>query len=295
MNYSTMLIYKRYNQEDLDRQYNNRLNAPDHEYHLQQWELFNREAERKYSVHKNIPYGGLERETLDIFPSEKPGSGTLVFIHGGYWYKSGPSDAYLVVEAFRAYGITTVLIGYPLMPDFPMDQLVLSCRRAIGWVHANIARYNGDAGRVFVAGHSAGGHLASMMMAANRPQPDQKPGNKIIQGICAISGLYNLLPIQLCYVNETLKMDTAMALRNSPVQLLPETACPLLLAVGGEETAEYKEQSRELFNTWSAKNADVRLLEIPGTNHFSILTSILDRSSILHSGLCGLMGINAQG
>jgi arylformamidase len=285
-----MLIYKHYTQEALDKQYNNRLNAADHEIHLNQWELLSREAERKYTGHKNISYGDLEREKLDIFPSEKPGAKTLVFIHGGYWYKHNPSDFYLIAEAFRSYGFTTVLISYPLMPDFLMDQLVVSCRKAIGWLAQNLSHYNGDPKQLYVAGHSAGGHLASMMMATFWPQYDTRLAPDTVKGVCAISGLYNLTPVQLCYVNEIIKMDTEMALRNSPVQLLPQTPCSLVLAVGGDETIEYKEQSRELFTNWTGKNADIELLEIPGLNHFSILTTMLDRSSVLHKAMCRLMG-----
>ena len=286
-----MIIYKQYNQQGLDYQYNNRLNAPDHEYHLQQWELVNRETEKKYKLHKNISYGDGERETLDIFPSDLPDAKTLVFIHGGYWYKNGPSDVYLVAEAFRAYGVTTVLIGYPLMPDHPLDQLVASCRKAISWLHQNVSGFNGNPDQIYIAGHSAGGHLAAMMMATNWPQFDSALRNNIIKGVCAISGLYNLLPVQLCYVNEILKMDKATVIRNSPVELSPETLCPLILTVGKEETAEYKAQSGELFNRWTEKGADVQLMEAAGTNHFSILTSLLHESSQLPIAICSLMRI----
>jgi len=286
-----MHIYKQYDQQSLDHQYNNRLNASDHEYHLKQWETISREAGQKYPHHKNIPYGLLKRETLDIFPSAQQHAKTLVFIHGGYWYKHDPADFYLIAEAFHRYGITIVLIGYPLMPDHPLDQLVLSCRKAISWVYQNIAQYNGDPEQLYVAGHSAGGHLAAMLMTTNWPEFDHRLPIDSIKGVCAISGLYNLLPVQVCYVNEILQMDKEMAIRNSPVQLSPETNCPLILAVGGEESAEYKAQTRELFDLWSAKGVDVRLVEIIGTNHFSILTSIVEHDSLLHKTICKLMNV----
>ncbi len=290
-----MLFYKQYTREALDQQYNNRLNASDHEIHLHQWEVLSREAEQKYTVHKNIAYGKLEREKLDIFPSEKPGSKTLVFIHGGYWYKHNPSDFYLIASAFRKYGITTVFIGYPLMPDHSLDQLVCSCRLAISWLCKNLSSYHGNSEQLYVSGHSAGGHLASMMMATDWPQFDKSLSRDTVKGVCSISGLYNLLPVQLCYVNEIIKLDKESAIRNSPVQLLPYTPCPLVLAVGGTETTAYKEQSQELYATWTHKHAEVELLEIAGFNHFSILATMLDESSVLHQAMCKLMGITAVG
>jgi arylformamidase len=285
------MIYKQYDQESLNKQYNNRFNVPDHERHLDNWELLSRQAEKKYFFYKDIPYGSLSAETLDIFPSAKPSSKTLVFIHGGYWYKHKPADFYLVADAFRNYGVTTVLIGYPLMPAFSLDQLVLSCRKAIQWVHKNISQYSGNAEEMYVSGHSAGAHLASMMMTTEWPQFNPQLKADTIKGVCAISGLYNLVPVQLCYVNDTLQMNIETAWRNSPVQLKPETDCPLVLAVGAKETPEYLAQSRELYTNWTEKKATAELLEIAGEDHFSILATMLDHSSPLHQSMCRLMQI----
>jgi arylformamidase len=282
-----MFIYKQYTQETLNRQYNNRQNAPDHERDLQRWELLSREAEKKYPPIKNIAYGELPDEKLDIFPSEQGQSKTLVFIHGGYWYKHVAADFYLIAEAFRPYGFTTVLIDYPLMPAYSLDQLVISCRRSIHWVQQNIAGYNGNPEQIYVAGHSAGGHLASMMMTAVQGFPAAS-----IKGVCAVSGLYNLLPVQLSYVNETIKIDRETVLRNSPVNLLAAVSCPLILAVGAGESSEYLEQSRELYTHWKKQNRETTLLEIPAADHFSILETMLVRSSPLHKAMCRMMEIS---
>lgn len=286
-----MHIYKEYDKESLDRQYNNRLNAPDHEIHLAGWESLSRKAEKEYSVIKDIKYGADNHEKLSIFPSQQPNAKTLVFIHGGYWYKHVASDFYLISEAFREYGFTTVLIDYPLMPDYSMSQLVLSCRKAILWLNQHLLEYNGNPDQMYVSGHSAGAHLAVMMMTTNWLQFNNTLKADAIKGVCAISGLYNLIPIQICYVNEILKMDKETALLNSPVQLLPETHCHLILAVGAMETAEYLSQSRELLDRWTKQEASIELIEIDGLNHFSILETMLNSSSNLHKAMCLLMKV----
>ena len=288
-----MYIYKEYDKESLDRQYNNRLNAPDHEIHIERWENLSKEVEKKYSVIKDITYGEDSHEKLTIFPSPEPNAKTLVFIHGGYWYKHIASDFYLIAEAFRAYGFTTVLIDYPLMPEYTMNQLVLSCRKAILWLCQYLPKYNSNPDQMYVSGHSAGAHLAVMMMTTKWSQFNSVLKDDAIKGVCAISGLYNLIPIQLCYINEILKMDKETALLNSPVQLLPETHCPLVLAVGASETAEYLSQSRELSELWTKQNLRIELIEIAGLNHFSILETMLIPSSALHQAMCHLMQINA--
>ena len=286
-----MFIYKNYTQETLNQQYNNRFNVPDHELHLQQWEELGKEAEATIPFVKNISYGDLERETLDIFPSTHPNAKVLVFIHGGYWYKNAPSDFYMIAKAFRMYGITTVLIGYPLMPDHSLDQLVESCGKAIAWIYKNIGQYKGDRDQIYVSGHSAGGHLAAMMMTLDWKKYGADLPADLLKGVCAISGLYNLLPVQLCYVNENLHLDEGMVNRNSTAFLEPVNFCPLRILVGGKETAEYKAQSREMYDQWLLKNKDSRYLEIDGADHFSILATMLQTGSSLHLVMKQMMEI----
>ncbi len=284
-----MLIYKQYDQAALDRQYNNRLQVPDYLFYLQRWESLSRQTEKKYTSIKDIYYGELPGERLDIYPSSLPQSKTLIYIHGGYWQRLDKSDFQFIAEAFRPYNFTTVILTYPLAPAASLDQIISSCRKAIRWLHQNLSQYNGDSHQMYVAGHSAGGHLGAMLMTIdwNHFNPD----NEVIKGYCAISGLFNLTPIRLSDINGVLKMDKEMVLRNSPVQLKPLTQSPLLLAVGADESDEFKEQSRELYTGWKEKGISMQLLEIPGLNHYSILETIIEPTSSLHQFMRRLMKI----
>jgi len=283
-----MLIYKQYDQAALDRQYNNRLHVPDFARHLERWEILSRQTEKEFPVIKDIPYGTLPREQLDIYPSQQHYVKTLIFIHGGYWHKSGKEDVQFIAKAFRDYGITTVLINYPLAPAVSVDQISVSCREAFHWVCQNIAAYHGDPGELYIAGHSAGGHLAAMLLAT-----DWKHFNlmtDVIKGVCTISGLFNLIPISLSELNQVLNMDTEMALRNSPVQLLPATQCPLSIVVGSNETDEFLDQSKELYACWK-ESIPVEIEQIQGLNHYSIVEAMLDQESYLHQAILRLMKI----
>lgn len=282
-----MIIYKKYNQQELDLQYNNRFHVPDFENYLKTWEQLSRQAEKKFGVIKDIAYGDLSRECLDIFPSPNPGSKTLVFIHGGYWQRLDKSLFHFIAGSFVNYGITTVLINYPLAPAATMDQIVISCRNAVSWVHKNADQWNGDPNQIYIAGHSAGAHLASMLIAEEENQSKKN----FIKGICAISGLYNLIPIQLSNINETLQMDKEMAIRNSPSLMTPVETCPLLVTVGADETTEFRDQSSELNNKWKNKISSIEFSEIPRLNHFSILDSFCDTNSLLHQSICNLIKI----
>jgi arylformamidase len=283
-----MLIYKQYDQAALDRQYNNRLHVPDFATYIDRWKLLSRQTEKEYPVVKDIAYGKLPREQLDIYPSQQPSSKTLIFIHGGYWQKFDKADFQFIAKAFRAYGITTVLINYPLAPAAFVDQILLSCREALQWLYKNISAYNGDPGQLYIAGHSAGGQLAAMLLTTKWSQFNI--ATDMIKGVCAISGIFNLIPIRLSDINHVLSMDTETALRNSPVQQSPATQCPILIVVGSHETSEFQAQSHELYTCWK-EIIPAEIEQIPGLNHFSIVETLLDRGSSLHQVMCRLMKI----
>ena len=165
-----MPVYKQFDQAALNSQYNLRAHVPDFAFYLERCEMLSRETEKEFYSIKDLSYGSLPREKLDIYPSENPSSKTLVFIHGGYWQRFGKADFQFIAKAFQPYGITTVLIQYPLAPEFSMDQMVVSCQRALDWLVHNLSKYNGDPAQIYLAGHSAGAHLAAMLLTTDWKQ-----------------------------------------------------------------------------------------------------------------------------
>lgn len=280
-----MIIYKQYNQEQLDNQYNNRLQVPDFATYLDRWDERSAATREKHECIKDLQYGDYARECLDIFPCDGAKTKVLIFIHGGYWQLFDKTKFHFIAEAFMLHNITTVFINYPLAPDATMDEIVASSFKAMQWLQQNLAAFNANLNEVYIAGHSAGAHLAAMLMSKQWSNETQN----FIKGICLLSGLYNLIPIRLSYRNEALQMDEEMAIRNSPVELMPAQICPMLVAVGATETEEFKDQSRQLYNKWKNKTS-VELLELPAQNHFSILDSLADENALLHKAMMKLMG-----
>lgn len=281
-----MQVYKHYNREQLNNQYNTRLHVPDYADYFDRWEKLSRQTEQGHAIFKNIFYGPHPLECLDIFPSSNPLSKTLIFIHGGYWHLLDKSLFHFIAAEFLKYSITTVFINYPLVPAVSMNEIVSSCKLAIHWLHENIIRFNGDPSQLYVLGHSAGGHLASMLTTYENMN--------FIKAVISLSGIFRLEPIMLSNINDVLQMDSETTTRNSPSLLTPEITCPLLLVTGTEETDEFKDQSEEMYNSWKPKHSEIGLLKISDKNHYSIVDAITGNSSILQAAIFNLMGIEKK-
>ncbi len=187
---------------------------------------------------------------------------------------------------FLTYNVTTVLINYPLAPRSSINEIVASCRKALRWLHDNIINFNGDPAELYLLGHSAGGHLASMMLVGEEA--------KFLRAVISVSGLFRLEPVMLSYLNDSIGMDRENAIKNSPVFLNPAYDCPLLLVTGTEETEEFKSQSEELYQCWKGKCSNIEFLMVPQKNHYSILDAVIEKDSILRAAIVRLMNINPK-
>jgi arylformamidase len=285
-----MTIYKNYDQQALDSQYNNRAKVPNFEQIMQQWERDSEALRQRAQFHADVPYNSHPREILDIFPASRPGAPVHVFIHGGYWRSLEKRLFHFVADGFIRHDITYVAVNYPLTPQATMDKLVASCQQAMVWLYRNIARYNGDPYKIYISGHSAGGHLVAMLMATDWPALAADLSNDVLKGGCAISGLFNLIPIQLCYVNEDVRLNDAMARRNSPLFLSPTCPSSLIVTVGGAESEEYLAQSQDLTLAWSQQKLPVTQLIVPEANHFSILDHLAENAT-LNQAILAQMGV----
>jgi arylformamidase len=171
-----------------------------------------------------------------------------------------------------------------------MDELVRQCRAAVTWIHRNAPSFGGDPARIFVSGHSAGGHLVAMLLATDWPRFAGLPAD-VIKGGAGISGLYDLEPIRLCYLNDTLKLTPETARRNSPVHLTPVSRAPLLLPLGGDEGPEYHRQTEDLAAAWRKQRAACEVMDMAGHNHFSIVALLEDPASALSRAILRQMGL----
>jgi arylformamidase len=271
-----------------DRQYNARAMISDHAAIFERWKTRSQEARASLPCRLDIPYGTSPAERLDIFPAEGKSEALLVFIHGGYWRSLDKSDFSYLAPAFSRRGVTLALPNYALCPTVGIEDIVKQNLLAIAWLWHNGARYGVNPGRLYVAGHSAGGHLTAMMLAArwNAYMPEL-PYN-LVKGGLAISGVYELEPlVHAPFVNQDLKLDQAQARRLSPVAIPPATTAPLYTAVGGDESDEFKRQNALIARTW--RYAFAGDIPMPGHNHLTVVEELANPDSALFKGALGMM------
>ena len=271
-----------------ERQYNARAMIPDHAEIFQRWKARSQEARAALACRLDIPYGASAAETLDIFPAEGKSEALLVFIHGGYWRSLDKSDFSYLAPAFCRRGVTLALSNYALCPAVGIEDIVKQNLLAIAWLWHYGARYGVNPGRLYVAGHSAGGHLTAMMLAArwNTYMPEL-PYN-LVKGGLAISGVYDLEPlVQAPFVNQDLKLDRAQARRLSPASIPPATTAPLYTAVGGDESDEFKRQNALIASAW--RYAYAGDIPMPGRNHLTVVEELANPQSALFNAAMGMM------
>lgn len=273
-------VFSDYNQVDLDAEYDNRAKVPDASEILLKLSKLSADMRNSVTADLDISFGASVEENLDVFPSLIPGPNPApiqFFIHGGYWKMMSKDDSSYVAGAFGSQGCVTIVVNYALIPNVGMRELVRQCRAGLAWTYRNAASFGGDPDRIFVSGHSAGGHLVGMLMATDWADFDSHlpslPGD-LIKGGCGISGLYDLEPIRLCYLNEELNLSKADVDENSPVLLRPNGTGSLILFVGGTEGAEFLRQSEDLANAWRKYGIDVEVIIQPQQNHFSIIEQL---------------------
>ena len=281
----------------LDAQYNNRARVPDHARVLASWAEASALARSSSPAVLDVQYGDAAGETLDIFPATAPkapggaGAPVLVFIHGGYWRSLDKSDHSFVAPSFNADGAMVVVPNYALCPAVGIEHIVLQMAAVIRWVWRHAAEFGGDPTRIALAGHSAGGHLAAMLLSCRwREVADDLPAQPLA-GALSISGLYDLEPLRHTpFLQADLRLTPAAVARLSPAFFPRPKGAKLYAAVGIDESDEFLRQNRLIRDVWGPTAVPV-CETVPASNHFTVLKNLADPAGRLHGLALRLLGL----
>ena len=280
----------------LDAQYNNRARVADSVQILERWARASALAREKSEAVLDVPYGDGEKETLDIFPAARADAPVLVFIHGGYWRALDKSDASFVAPSFVQAGAMVVVPNYALCPAVSVEHITLQMVRALAWVYRNAQRHGGDPRNIVVAGHSAGGQLAAMMLSCQWRAVGADLPARLVRGALSISGVFDMEPLRHTpFLKGDLKLTPASVRRLSPAGFAPPEG-PLYAAVGAEESEEFLRQNELIRAAWGTRAVPV-CETIARTNHMNVLHDLADPQGRLHLlglQLLGLPGVKAN-
>ncbi|MCG8360966.1 MAG: alpha/beta hydrolase [Kiloniellales bacterium] len=271
----TDLIYRTYDQADLDAQLNLRARWPDFQSHFDRWAEDSAAARGSLSARLDLRYGDTPGQTLDLFAAQGDGrpAPLMAFIHGGYWQALDKGDFSYLAPAFVEAGIAYASLNYDLAPGATLAEMVRQVRAALAWLYREADRQGLDRDRLHVSGHSAGGHLTAALMTTDWARDHDLPQDVVKSG-CALSGIYDLEPIRLSYHQAVVALDPETVAAYSPIHHLPRQAGALLCAVGSEETAEFLTQQEEFVAAWRAAGLSVQTVPLPGRTHFTAVDAL---------------------
>ncbi len=276
----------------LDSLYNNRAAVPEFQDYVDRWadrsETMRRSMRDRLEI--DVPYGDDIMETMDVFLPPGEAKAMLMFIHGGYWRSLDKKQHAFVAAPFLDAAVAVASINYSLCPAVSMEHIVRQVIAAGVFLYKNASDFDVPRKRLYIAGHSAGGHLSAMALACLWPQVASGLPQKLFQGGLSISGLYDLrILTSVPSINDDLRMSAESARNLSPALMVPPTNAQLHIAVGGQELGGFKDQHRIIAQAWPKHiGADI---PCPADNHFSILETFSDPHSELFRAALRMMGI----
>lgn len=254
----------------LDDAYNNQATVSNMPAIRADWASRSRKIRSEHGRLLDLRFGDGSRERLDLFLTSEPNAPTVTYIHGGYWQANDKENYAFVAEGPLSAGFNVAVIEYTIAPEGSIEQMTAEMGRAASWLHENLASHGADPHRIYMAGHSSGGHLTA-----------QNIDSKGLRGGIAISGVFDLEPMLFTKYNDKLCLTPESARANSPIFNPPKRSAPLLVAYGGAELPEFHRQSKDFVRAWQSRGLDCSLLEVPGANHFSVVESLASPSGLI--------------
>lgn len=270
-----MNVFRDYDVEALEKQYNARASIPDHPQIFQRWKEASAVARAKSpKVRLDLRFGQNPKETLDFFPAEGKNPPLVMLIHGGYWRSLDKSDFSDKAQALVAAGASVAVVNYDLCPEVTVGDIVDEMRRAAAWLWNNGADLGVDRGRFQAIGHSAGGHLAAALLATDWPKFDAALPAGMVRSGLLVSGLYDLEPLRHVSMHQDLRMTADQAKAWSPILTPPPAKVSVAAVWGALETAEFRRQTEELAAAWGKAGMAVSAEAIPDRHHLNVIDDL---------------------
>ncbi len=267
-------VYRNYDHEQLNAQYSPRTTVREEDFlsYLKDYSDLSSRARKELPGRLGVRYGTSEDETLDLFTAA-PGSPLVVLIHGGYWRMLSKDDFAFPALPLVPRGIAVASVNYGLAPRVSLREITRQCRAAVVYLYHHAGDLGFDRDRIFIAGHSAGGHLGGMLITGDWHASMRVPTD-VVKGALLVSGLYDLEPVRLSVAQEWLNLSASDVAELSPARLRPAGSPRLVVSYGGEESVEFRRQTEDFAADWRLQGKQVKAIDRQPFNHFSVILDL---------------------
>lgn len=276
------LVWLDMDQQELDDAYDQTKYAANRDQIIKRYATNSDAVRKRLGAPVRLAYGPTPIEGLDLYRVKRAAAPIHVFLHGGAWRGGSAKDSAFQAETFVRAGAHYIAVDFNNVTETGGDLMPMAdqVRRALAWIYKNAASFNGDANRIFLSGHSSGGHLAGVVLTTDWEKDFGLTKNLIKGGVC-VSGMYDLKPARLSARSSYVKFTDATEQALSSQRHLAHLNCPVILAYGTLETPEFQRQSRDFAAAVKAVGRPVELLVGEGYNHFEMAEQFANPLSFL--------------
>ncbi len=223
---------------------------------------------------KDIAYGELERQKLDIYkPTTDGPHPVLIFVHGGSWYYGSKDDYPWLGRRFASEGYVTAVINYRLAPEFGYDEFVADTAKAVAFVHDEAAKWGGDPDQLFLAGHSAGAYNVVQVALAPEFLEAEGKSTDIIDAVAGLAGPYSFLPLDSDVTRDAFgKAEDLEA--TQPVNRLSADAPDMIFLHGTDDDVVLPENSTEMARMLTELGVRSKSTLYPDVDHIEIIVTV---------------------
>ena len=249
-----------------------------------------------YAKMSSVAYGSSSRQQLDVYqPTVSRNGIVVVFFYGGGWSMGQRAEYRFVAQTLTRHGATVVVADYRLHPEVVFPEFMHDAAAAVAWTHRNIAQYGGDPAKIYLLGHSAGAHIATLLALDTQYLQLQGVNTTILAGVVGLS-----TPADFAATLEAkyrpVFVDQARLVLAQPIRYVRADAPPMLLQHGADDTLVLPRNSAVLAQAIQAAGGQARARIYPDKGHSGMLlifSEVLGRSVILDDTL-GFLGLGGQ-
>src|SRR5579884_2710310 len=222
-------------------------------------------------VAQDVAYGADPYQGIALCIPKRPNGTVVALAHGGGWVSGYKEHLLFMGPAFNAAGIIFASIGYRLAPQHLFPAGYHDFADAVAWLYRNINRHGGDPRRIFIGGHSAGGHYAALAAVRRDWQEARGLPRDVVHGCLAMSGVYDFregsgLTMRPRFLGAP---DALIDAEASPICNIQGVPPPFLISHGSDDFPHLSRQAELMEPALRAAGGDVQRIVLPGCNHFS--------------------------